>query len=69
MLSRLNIIDGTTEHKHMFTEWTGVKLVDQEETEDTEKFQDMLHDSFFETDWEWKKIRGNKNWKLDTYEE
>lgn len=29
----------------------------------------QLHYSFFETYWEWKKIRGNKNWKLDTYEE
>jgi hypothetical protein len=69
IFSMLNIIDGTTDPKHMFTEWTGVKLVDQQETKDTEKFQDMLHDSFFETYWEWEKIRGNKNWKLDTYEE
>lgn len=69
IFSMLNIIDGTTDPKHMFAEWTGVKLVDQEENEDEEEFQDMLHDSFFETYWEWKKIRGDKNWKLDTYEE
>ncbi|MFM2361585.1 MAG: hypothetical protein RLZZ316_487, partial [Bacteroidota bacterium] len=37
--------------------------------ENEPEFQDTLHDSFFETYWEWKKIRGSKNWKLDTYEE
>ena len=69
VFSMLNMIDGTTDPKYMFADWTGVKLVDQEHNEDAKEFQDMLHDSFFETYWEWKKIRGDKNWKLDTYEE
>ncbi|MDN3657476.1 hypothetical protein QWZ08_17620 [Ferruginibacter paludis] len=69
IFSMLNIIDGTTDPKHLFADWTGVKLVDQEPNDEAEEFQDMLHDSFFETYWEWKKIRGDKKWKLDTYEE
>jgi len=68
VFSMLNIIDGTTDPKLMFDEWTGIKLVDQEHNEDAEEFQAMLHDSFFESYWKWRELRGDKNWKLDTYE-
>ena len=69
IFNMLNLFDGTGSPKHMYNEWTGIKLIDEEPTEDEPEFQDTLHDSFFETYWEWKKIRGDKNWKLDTYEE
>jgi hypothetical protein len=69
VFSMLNMIDGTTDPKLMLNEWTGIKLVDQEHDEDAVKFQDMLHDSFFESYWKWRELRGDKNWNLDTYEE
>ncbi len=69
IFNMLNLLDGTGSPKHMYNEWTGVKLVDEEPNENEEEFQDTLHDSFFETYWEWKKIRGDKNWKLDTYDD
>lgn len=69
VFSMLNMIDGTTDPKLMVDQWTGIKLVDQEHNEDAEEFQDMLHDSFYESYWKWKELRGDKNWKLDTYEE
>ena len=69
IFNMLNLFDGTGSPKQMYNEWTGVKLIDEEPNENEPEFQDTLHDSFFETYWEWKKIRGDKNWKLDTYEE
>lgn len=63
----LNLLDGTGSPKQMYDDWTGVRLVDEEPDEE-EEFRDTLHDSFFETYWEWRKIRGNKGWKLDTYD-
>src|SRR5688572_31372606 len=61
IFNMLNIIDGTTDPKLMFDEWTGIKLVDQEHDEDAKEFQDMLHDSFYESYWKWRELRGNKN--------
>jgi len=61
-----NIIDGTVDPKEMNSEWTGVKLVDEEIQEDIEPFLETLHDSFFESYWKWKEFRGIKPWKLDT---
>ena len=69
IFNMLNLFDGTGSPKYMYNEWTGIKLIDEEPNENESEFQDTLHDSFFETYWEWKKIRGVKNWKLDTYEE
>ena len=65
----LNLFDGTGSPKHYYDEWTGIKLMDEEPQENEEEFKDMLHDSFFETYWEWRKIRGDKKWKLDIYNE
>lgn len=65
----LNLIDGTGSPKHYYDDWTGVKLLDEEASEDTEPFNDTLHDSFFETYWEWRNVRGDKAWKLDTLDE
>ena len=65
IFNMLNLFDGTGSPKIMYAEWTGVKLVDEEPDKNEPKFQDMLHDSFFETYWKWKEMRGNKNWELD----
>jgi hypothetical protein len=69
IFNMLNLLDGTGSPKLHFDNWTGVKLVDDDETSETESFKDTLHDGFFETYWEWKKLRGDKKWKLDTYGE
>lgn len=69
IFNMLNLLDGTGSPKLHYENWTGVKLIDEELQADTEQFNDMLHDSFYETYWEWKKLRGNKKWKLDTYDE
>ena len=69
IFNMLNLLDGTGSPKLHYDNWTGVKLIDEEQNADTETFNDTLHDSFFETYWEWKKLRGDKGWKLDTYDE
>jgi hypothetical protein len=69
IFNMLNLFDGTGSPKHMYNDWTGIKLVDEEPNEDEDELKNTLHEKFFETYWEWKKIRTNKNWKLDTYEE
>jgi hypothetical protein len=69
IFNMFNLIDGTTDPKLYGHKWTGVKLVDQENQDDEKEFMDTLHDCFFETYWEWKKLRGTKSWKLDTYDE
>ena len=51
------------------TTLSGVKLIDEEYQKDAHQFDDMLHDGFFETYWEWRKVRGDKKWKLDTHDE
>ncbi len=65
----LNLLDGTGSPKLHYKDWTGVKLVDEEPNSEREPFNDTLHDLFFETYWDWKKARGQKGWKLDTYHE
>ncbi len=69
IFNMLNLLDGTVSPKLHYDNWTGVELIDEEPQADTKQFNDMLHDSFYETYWEWKKLRGNKKWKLDTYDE
>lgn len=69
IFNMLNLFDGTASPKLHYDNWTGVKLIDEEPQADTEQFNDMLHDSFYETYWEWRKLRGDKKWKFDTYVE
>ena len=69
IFNMLNLLDGIGSPKLHYDNWTGVKLVDEESNDGLELFKDTLHDCFFETYWEWKKLRGDKNWKLDTYNE
>jgi hypothetical protein len=68
IFNMLNLLDGTGSPKLHYDDWTGVKLIDEETDTDAEPFPDTLHDGFYETYWEWKKIRGDKGWKLDTYD-
>ncbi len=65
----LNLIDGTSSPGVNDEKWSGVKLVDEESEETEDKFNDMLHDEFYGSYWDWKKIRGEKGWKLDAYDE
>jgi len=65
----LNLFDGTSDSRNNSDKWSGVKLIDLPVyDENDDEYSEMLHDLFFETFWDWKKIRGNKSWKLDTYE-
>jgi hypothetical protein len=68
IFNMLNLLDGTGSPKKMYSEWTGVLLVDEEADKEAEPFDDTLHDGFFEAYWEWRKLRGVKKWKLDTYQ-
>ncbi len=65
IFSMLNLFDGTGFPKNENGEWTGLKIVDEEQNKNAEPVDDWLHDKFYETYWDWKNIRGNKNWKLD----
>ena len=57
----LNHIDGTTDPKQ--GEWSEVMLVDKHK--DDEPHREFLHDAFFETYWNWRKIRPDTTWRLD----
>ena len=69
VFNMLNLFDGTGFPKNDYEDWTGLKVIDEEPNENSEPVDDWLHDKFYETYWDWKKIRGDKNWKLDTHEE
>lgn len=69
IFNMLNLLDETTSPKLKFDEWNGVKLVDEDDNISSDPFEDNLHDSFFEAYWDWKELRGDKPWKLDTYED
>lgn len=69
IFNMLNLLDGTGSPKLHYDNWTGVKLIDEDPDDNAAPFHDTLHDSFFETYWEWKKLRGEKGWQLDTYHE
>lgn len=69
VFNMLNLIDGTGFPKNDNDDWTGIKLIDEEPNEKSEPVDDWLHDQFYETYWEWKKIRGDKKWKLDKHKE
>lgn len=67
IFNMLNLFDGTGFPKNDNDDWTGLKVIDEEPNENSEPVDDWLHDKFYETYWDWKKIRGDKNWKLDTH--
>jgi len=59
----LNLFDGTAAPDDELGGWTGVILSDLED--DTLEEKEMLHDRFFESYNDWKKIRPEKEWKLE----
>jgi hypothetical protein len=63
----MNLLDGTTDPNKNLGKWTEISFVDK--TEDIEENMEMFNNTFFETYWDWKEIRPNKNWKLDNLEE
>jgi len=67
VFNMLNLFDGTGFPKNDNDDWTGLKVIDEEPNENSEPVDDWLHDKFYETYWDWKKIRGGKKWKLDTH--
>lgn len=69
IFNMLNLFDGTGFPKNDTNDWTGLKIIDEEPNDNSEPVDDWLHDKFYETFWDWKKIRGDKEWKLDTFEE
>ena len=60
-----NLIDGTSSPEK--GDWNGVTIVDI--SEDNENDLEFLHDDFYATYWDWREIRKNKNWKLDTLDD
>jgi hypothetical protein len=69
VFNMLSLFDGITEVKNNYDSWTGIQLNDQPEyDENNDEYREMLHDKLYETYWDWRKIRGNKSWKLDNYE-
>ncbi|GGH27571.1 hypothetical protein FAZ19_19085 [Sphingobacterium alkalisoli] len=64
IFNMFNLFDGTGFPKNSDDDWTGLKLIDEEPNENSESVDDWLHDKFYETYWDWKKIRGDKigNW-------
>ncbi|MEP7129387.1 MAG: hypothetical protein ABI729_10985 [Chitinophagales bacterium] len=62
-----SIIDGTADPDPNLGKWTEISFIDK--TEDIEEPEDMLHDNFFETYWDWKEVRPQSGWTLDTYED
>jgi len=69
VFSLLNLFDGTGFPKNDYGSWSGLKVIDEEQSGNSEPADDWLHENFYETYWDWKKIRGDKKWKLDTHEE
>lgn len=63
----LNLIDGTSDPDESIGKWTEISFVDK--TDEIAENAEMLHDVLYSKYWDWKKIRPNKNWKLDNYEE
>jgi len=62
-----NLIDGTTEPDENLGEWTEISFVDK--MDEIAENAEMLHDELYGKYWDWRKIRPNKNWKLDNYNE
>lgn len=62
-----NYIDGTGDPEGKLGKWTELSFIDK--TDEIEPPIEMLHDKFYETYWNWRKIRPNQEWKLDNYEE
>lgn len=61
------IIDDVRDPDVDTDKWKGIKLVDN--SDEVEPPNDlMLHDKLYDSYWDWRKKRENKNWKLDNYQ-
>ncbi len=63
----MNFIDGTSDPEDKLGDWTEIAFVDK--SDDIEPPDDMLHDNFFSTYWDWKDIRPDTGWTLDIDDE
>ena len=68
------LTDGVGCPKNDYENWTGLRIVNVEDIDEKILIEGVLeevylHDEFFEKYWDWKAIRGNKTWKLDTYDD
>ncbi|TAJ05047.1 hypothetical protein DMA11_23655 [Marinilabiliaceae bacterium JC017] len=59
----MNLIDQTTDPDEDLGEWAGLSLIDFDE--EIEENDEMLHDTFSESYWDWKEKRQNNDWQLD----
>ena len=62
----MNLLDGTTDPDEELGDWTGIALVDSDEV--IEENEEMLHDSFYASYWDWRERRPDTAWQLDTFE-
>ncbi|RZM23833.1 MAG: hypothetical protein EOO88_24880 [Pedobacter sp.] len=61
----LTVVDGVATPDNAGPDWTGLKLIDEDFSEVSGDYGDMLHDSFFESYWPWLEQRPPNTWKLD----
>jgi hypothetical protein len=54
----LNLVDGTADPLNFSGDWGCVELVEGEGDQ-------MLHEHFFETYWDWRVVRPDPGWRLD----
>jgi hypothetical protein len=64
LIELMNLIDQTTDPDEDLGEWTGLSLIDFDE--EVEENDEMLHDTFSESYWDWKEKRQNEDWQLDS---
>jgi hypothetical protein len=64
--SFFSVIDGVAEPDVDDGNWSEVLLIDK--PEDFEDDVQFLHDEFLSTYWDWRDIRDDKGWTLDTLE-
>ncbi|MFA8434288.1 MAG: hypothetical protein ACEPOZ_07205 [Marinifilaceae bacterium] len=60
----MNLIDQTTDPDEDLGEWTGLSLIDFDE--EVEENDEMPHDTFSESYWDWKEKRQNEDWQMDS---
>ena len=66
LFTLFNLLDGTGEPEGFDEYWPAFSLV--EESDDDEVVE-MLHDTFFDTYWNWRRVRPDPGWKLDTLDD
>lgn len=62
----MNYVHGTAETEENLGDWTEIAFVDR--TEEIEPPNDVLHDNFYSSYWDWKEIRPDSDWTIDMNE-